>query len=128
LRQEGRIYDPCFYDKVRWLSSFYQNINETFSISGGGDPLEDFSLHERFLNRIETLCNSKNIQYDIHTAFHAISKAPFKNTRKLVIHIRVQNLQATHADRVVMAMDQKLTIEGMKLFEHNHPGIPIRKL
>jgi hypothetical protein len=96
-------------------------VNETFSISGGGDPLEDFSIHDRFWDRIEALCDSRGIQYDIHTAFHTISKAPFKNIRKLVVHIRDHNFQAVYADRVVMVVDNKLTVEGMKLFECNHP-------
>jgi uncharacterized radical SAM superfamily protein len=124
-RQEKRVYDPCFYDRVAWLSSFYRSVNETFSISGGGDPLEDFSLHERFWNRIWALCKSKEIQYDIHTSFHTASKNRFKNIRKLVVHIRNHNFRAVYADRVVMVADQKLTIDGMKLFERNHPNIEL---
>jgi hypothetical protein len=124
-RQEGREYDPYFYDRAKWLSSFYQNVNETFSISGGGDPLKDFNIHGRFWSRIEALCESREIQYDVHTSFHTISKGPFKNIRKLVVHIRAQNLQADYADRVVMVVDRGLTIEGMKFFEHNHPNIEL---
>jgi hypothetical protein len=124
-RQEGRIYDPYFYDRARWLSSFYQNVNETFSISGGGDPLEDFDIHGRFWNRVEALCESRGIQYDIHTTFHTISKASFKNIRKLVVHIRAHDLRAVHADRVVMVVDRGLTIDAMKFFERNHPYIEL---
>jgi hypothetical protein len=108
-----------------WLSSFYQNANETFSISGGGDPLEDFDIHGRFWNRIETLCESRGIQYDIHTTFQTISKIPFKNIRKLVVHVRAHDLQAAFADRVVMVVEQGLTIDAMKLFERNHPYIEL---
>jgi hypothetical protein len=103
-------------------------VNDSFSISGGGDPLEDFRLHERFWKRIETLCDSKNIQYDIHTAFHRVPKTLFKNIRKLVVHIRDPNLRAIYADRVVMVVDKRLTIEGMRLFEHNHPNIKLSYL
>lgn len=124
-RQEGRGYDPYFYDRARWLSSFYQNVNETFSISGGGDPLEDFNLHERFWGRIEALCESRKIQYDIHTSFYTISKRPFKSIRKMVVHIRNQNFRAIYADRVVMVVNNELTVEGMRLFEHSHPYIEL---
>jgi hypothetical protein len=124
-KQEGRAYDPYFYDRARWLSSFYQNVNETFSISGGGDPLEDFNLHERFWGRIEAICESRKIQYDIHTSFHMMSKVHFKNIRKLVVHVRNQDFQAIFADRVVMVVNKELTIEGMKLFEHNHPYVEL---
>jgi hypothetical protein len=124
-RQEGRVYDPYFYDRARWLSSFYKNVNETFSISGGGDPLENIGIHGRFWNRIEALCESMGIQYDIHTTFYTISKVAFKSIRKLVVHIRAHDLRAVYADRVVMVVDQGLTIEGMKLFEYNHPDIEL---
>lgn len=91
---------PHFLNSIEsFIKSIPNNISK-FSISGGGDPLNNFEKNKNFWNLINTLCIKYNKKIDIHTSyidFFNFDHKYFKNIlNKFIFHGNVQlNLKET---------------------------------
>jgi organic radical activating enzyme len=123
----GLANNSLFYNKSVWIKSVLNNIDQTFSISGGGDPFFNFNHHQRFWEFMDYLAYLKNCYYDIHTAITEYpNRSNFKRLRKIILHLDPNNLDRKYnADRVVMVLDDLVTKDHMKRFEELYKDIQV---
>lgn len=85
---------PLFLNSIEnFIKSIPDNIPK-FSISGGGDPLNNFEKNKEFWNLIYKCCIKYNKKLDIHTSYidyDLFNHSFFKNIlNKLIFHGNVQ--------------------------------------
>jgi hypothetical protein len=118
-KQIGLETNPDFYKDPIWRARVSNTIHSNFSISGGGDPFYEFEKHLDFWHAMDYLAESNNCWYDVHTMISDLNIiSHLKRLRKLVLHITPSMLtEKLYADRVVMVMDDTITIGSMRLLE-----------
>ena len=78
----NKIYQENLEDKqLQVLKTYLENNYDSFkfTISGGGDPLNNIDDHEKFYNNIFNLCYKFNKKVDIHTSYNYPSIQMFLN-------------------------------------------------
>jgi hypothetical protein len=113
-----------FYHSSYWLDALFENLPNTgkFSISGGGDPLNDVELHSDFWSLINGICKIKGLSYDVHTSYWEVfdpelAAKHLKYMDRAVVHVNAtygepipwDKIRGRH--RLVAVVDGSLTRE-----------------
>jgi hypothetical protein len=71
-----------FYEASWWIDALFNNLPNSgkFSISGGGDPLENPVGNAEFWSLINGICKVKNLSYDVHTSYEEVFDEKIRNT------------------------------------------------
>lgn len=57
------------------------------SVSGGGDPLHNYSKHRDYYNKLFALCEEMNVPLEMHTSY-IDSEFPYEKCYRVVYHLR----------------------------------------
>lgn len=133
----NKIYQENLEDKqLQVLKTYLENNYNSFkfTISGGGDPLNNIDDHEKFYNNIFNLCYKFNKKVDIHTSYNYpsiqmfLNKYFFKNNyiNRIILHrnmnnsnlIDLKNIYNIHNKlRIVYVITSDISISFLKFIE-----------
>lgn len=58
------------------------------SVSGGGDPLHNYSEHKDYYEKLFALCEEMNIPLEMHTSYLNMKDFPYEKCHRVVYHCR----------------------------------------
>lgn len=99
-----------------------------FSISGGGDPLNNYEKFSNFWTLIDFICTTRGLKYDIHTSINPRQFDLKKNLNKIVLHIFPDRnwdqlkelLIKGYRLRTALVIDRNVTLRHMETLENFH--------
>lgn len=58
------------------------------SVSGGGDPLHNYSEHKDYYDKLFALCEEMDIPIEMHTSYLNVKDFPYEKCHRVVYHLR----------------------------------------
>jgi hypothetical protein len=102
-------------------------VKKVFSVSGGGDPLNNVEEHSKFWDVLNFLSDARGIKYDIHTSYDNVNFNRFTRLNKVVYHITdpkrivLPDWTAYVRTRVVLVIDSNVTLSALENLENQKP-------
>lgn len=76
------------------------------SVSGGGDPLHNYSEHKDYYDKLFALCNEMGIPLEIHTSYLNMKDFPYEKCHRVVYHCR----KVSQIDKITRKGNEKIRI------------------